>query len=1157
MHRLDDQQVRLKQWIDQGVKDLSVTGLSGSARAYCLSGLLLELERPCLIVLPTAKEAKKFLRELEFFLPKGLASGEGEDRRLYPFPIYDISPLKGLSPHREIVSQRLEALYALASEKAPVVLTSAEAVLFRILPKKEMMAAVDFLQAGEEVEREKLLRKLETCGFQRTSLVEERGDYSVRGGLIDLFPPLYANPLRVEFFGDKVESLRFFDAMSQRSLRSLKEAIVLPANEILMGEANVQRARSMGRLPGLMKEGGAFPGQEAWLNHFYEHPDTVFDYVPEHGLLIIMDDLQVEKEIKIFTEAFVREEKKLRLESEQNDTPLPEIEGILLAPEALRERFRAFQNIRFGELPLAQEEEGARALHYTGLFRVESDLSLKLSGRARASMAPLAEKVTQWLNMGFRIVLVCRTEQQAHRLKDILHNYQVSVENMAPHWSDVPSGKGLTICLGRLSEGFSWPERGLTVVSEDELFGPKRSLIKTKAGMGEVDWTSFSQLKAGDLVVHEDHGIGRYGGLSKMEIDQKVNDFVVIDYAGNDRLYIPADRISILQKYVGADEKEPKLDQLGGRSWEVVKQKAKKSVREIAKQLVEIYALRKYRQGFAFSRPDNFFMEFEAGFEHEETPDQVKAIEDVLSDMESDRPMDRLICGDVGFGKTEVAIRAAFKAVMDGKQVALLVPTTVLAEQHFETFSKRIKPYPVTVAVLSRFKTRAEQKETLAKVRSGKVDILIGTHRMLQKDVSFKDLGLLIIDEEQRFGVKQKEVIKGFRALVDVLALTATPIPRTLHMTLMGIRDLSVIETPPEDRQPIQTFLSPYDEGAIAQAIRLELQRGGQAFFVHNRVHTIHAVADRLKTLVPQARFAVAHGQMRERDLEEAMIRFLRKEIDVLVCTTIIEAGLDIPSVNTIFIHEVDRFGLAQIYQLRGRVGRSDENAYAYLLLSRDASLTRDAEKRLRALMDFSHLGAGIQLAMHDLKIRGGGNILGFSQSGHISAIGYELYVRMIEQAISELKGEEWREEVNPEINVNLPAYLPSSYVGDADVRLHFYRRLSGLREEEDLEPMKEEMHDRFGPFPPEVANLLEVMSVRLLLKKLRITRLDVAPEGLLVTFPEDTMVNPDKLIALVKKEPRKYRFLTERKLKVRMPAGPPLQALLESKKVIQAMAPR
>ncbi|MGE5840500.1 MAG: CarD family transcriptional regulator, partial [Deltaproteobacteria bacterium] len=741
MHRIDEHQARLKKWMDEGIRNLRVTGLSGSARAYCLAGLLLEVERPSLVVLPTAREAKRFLRELEFFLPKGCAGGEIGERRLYSFPIYDISPLKGLSPHREIVSKRLEALYALVSEKAPVVVTSTEAALFRILPKEEMTACVELLQVGEEVDREKLLRKLDVAGFQRTSLVEERGDYSVRGGVIDLFPPLYANPLRVEFFGDKIESLRFFDPLGQRSLRSLKEAVVLPANEILMTEANVRRARSMGRLPAPMKEWGSFPGQEAWLKHFYEHPDTVFDYVPEQALLISVDDLQVEKEIRVFAEAFAREEKKLRQESEQRETPLPETEGILLSPEEVEQRFRPFQNIRFGGLPFSDESEGTGSVHYTGLFRTEDELTLKLSGKGRASMAPLADKVSQWLGMGFRVVLVCRTEQQANRLSDILQNYQVAVEGVVSHWSEVPSGKGLVICLGRLSEGFSWPEIGLYVVSEDEIFGPKRSLARTKAGMGEPDWTSFSQLKAGDLVVHEEHGIGRYGGLSKMEIDEKVNDFVVIEYAANDRLYIPADRISILQKYIGADEQEPKLDQLGGRSWDVVKQKTRKSVREIAKQLVEIYALRKYRQGFAFSRPDNAFMEFEAGFEHEETPDQVKAIGDVLSDMESDRPMDRLICGDVGFGKTEVAIRAAFKAVMDGKQAAVLVPTTVLAEQHFETFSKRMKDYPVTVAVLSRFKTRAEQKEILARVRSGKVDVLIGTHRMLQKDVGFRDLG--------------------------------------------------------------------------------------------------------------------------------------------------------------------------------------------------------------------------------------------------------------------------------------------------------------------------------------------------------------------------------------------------------------------------------
>jgi transcription-repair coupling factor (superfamily II helicase) len=614
---------------------------------------------------------------------------------------------------------------------------------------------------------------------------------------------------------------------------------------------------------------------------------------------------------------------------------------------------------------------------------------------------------------------------------------------------------------------------------------------------------------------------------------------VLIEYAGNDRLYIPADRVSIIQKYIGADETHPKLDQLGGHSWNLVKKKARKSVREIARHLVELYALRRYRKGHSFSPPDNYYREFEATFEHEETPDQSRAIEEVLEDMGSERPMDRLICGDVGFGKTEIAVRAAFKAVSDGKQVALLVPTTVLAEQHYETFRKRMAPYPFRVGILSRFKSQAEQRETLAKLRSGEVDILVGTHRILQKDVAFRDLGLLIIDEEQRFGVKQKEALKRFRALVDVLALTATPIPRTFQMSLLGLRDLSVIETPPEDRMAIQTYLSSYDESLIARAVASERERGGQVFFVHNRVQDIDHVAARVKELVGGARLGVAHGQLPERDLEKTMLQFLHREIDVLVCSTIIESGLDIPSANTIIIDEVDRLGLAQIYQLRGRVGRAKEKAYAYLLLSRNAELTRDAEKRLKALMDFSQLGAGIHLAMHDLKIRGGGNILGFAQSGQIAAVGYELYTRLIEEAISELKGEEPIDEINPEINLEIPAYLPEEYVRDADVRLNLYRRLSSLREEKDLNAMEEEIRDRFGDPPVSARNLLGVMAVRLLLKKKGISRLDAGPGQIVLTFSPDARVDVRKILDLVTRRPRVYQFVSQHKLRIHAPGTP------------------
>jgi len=1149
---LDPYHLQIKEAVENRVKDPAVTGLSGSARAFFFSRLVTDLEKTCLFVLPTAKEARRFSREMEFFLPELFAQGDPETRRLYDFPAYDISPLKGLSPHPYIVARRLQALYALTSVRGSVVVTSPEACLFRLLPKQALIDALEPMEAGEEVDREAFLRKLEACGYQRTTLVEETGDYSVRGGVIDLFPPLYANPVRLEFWGDTLDSIRHFDPLGQRSLAVLKEFILLPANEVLMGEENIRRARSMGRLPTLVKEATSFPGQEAWLNHFYPHLSTLFDYLPREGLLFLSDPLQIEKETKAFSEKFSAEEERCRVEAEERKRPFPEIEGILLTPEDLEEAFRPFQTLRCGDVILEKGGAPAWSLHIPGQFMMEEDLTLKLSGRGRVSMAPLAEKIAAWLAMGARVVLVCRTEQQAGRLREILRNYGVEVNHMAGRWHEVPPGKGLSICLGRLAQGFSWPRANLFVVSEDELFGPKRSLAKAKSVEGGIDWTTFSQLKVGDLVVHQDHGIGRFGGLVKMEIEQKVNDFVIIEYTGNDRLYIPADRISILQKYIGADEREPVLDQLGGRAWEAAKEKAKKSIREIAKQLVDLYALRKYRRGFAFSPPDHLYQEFEAGFEHEETRDQVKAIEAVLDDMASERPMDRLICGDVGFGKTEVAIRAAFKAVMDGKQVAMLVPTTVLAEQHFNTFSQRMQGSPVRVAVLSRFKSRAEQKETVAAVRSGKVDVLIGTHRILQRDVGFRDLGLLIIDEEQRFGVRQKEAIKRYRALVDVLALTATPIPRTLHLSLLGIRDLSLIETPPEDRLPIQTVLSPYDEETIRRAMEFEIQRGGQVFFVHNRVQTIESMARKLAELLPRARFAVAHGQMKERDLESTMVRFIEKEVDVLVCSTIIESGLDIPSVNTIVINEVDRLGLAQIYQLRGRVGRSDEVAYAYLLLSPEAELTRDAEKRLKALMDFTHLGAGIQLAMHDLKIRGGGNILGFSQAGHISAIGYELYLKLIEQNVAELKGEEWFEEINPEINVNIPAHLPNGYIKDTDVRLNLYRRLSSLKEEQELAGMAEEMKDRFGAPPGEVENLLKVMSLRLLLKRLRIVRLDVTPEGLTVTFSHDTKVKPETLVTLVRKHPKKYRFLSERKLKVRLSPRPALEALEDAKVILQ-----
>ncbi len=1126
--------LELKNRIENGFPQVRVDGVTGTALCYLFSRFIAEFKRHCLVILPDSKEAADFFRNLAFFMSVSGNDSNPEEIRLVEFPPYDISPLTGLSPHRDLVARRIQSLYAMLSYKSSVVVTSIDALSFKILPKKVFVRSMEYLETGEDVDRDSFIKKLESCGYQRVSLVEERGDYTIRGGVMDLFSPMHPFPVRLEFWGDRLESIRQFDPASQRSQDHLQELVVLPSVEIIMDEDGISKARSMGRLPVHPGE-GTFPGQEAWLMHFYSQLDTLFQYLPKDSLITIIDPYRVESAYVRTKKKFEKDVARFRKEAAEKVAPFPETEGLFAPFDEIAHSINSFQRLELGAGRTDLEDKKGKTIHFEGSFRLDYDVETTLGSKGKVSMAPLAKKISEWISLRARVVFVTRTRQQASRLEEILENYGITVDGLTESWGQLPDKPGLFLCLGHLLKGFVWPDIGLFVVSENEIFGVRkgRDRARRKTKGKPISWSSFSQLKDGDFVVHEEHGIGRYSGLVKMEIENRINDFVIIDYANNDRLYIPADRISILQKYAGADEKEPKLAQLGGRAWDIAKQKAKKSVRRIAKQLVELYALRQHKKGYAFSEPDHVFREFEASFEHDETDDQIRAVEDVLKDMASERPMDRLICGDVGFGKTEVALRAAFKAVADGKQVAMVVPTTVLAEQHYVTFKKRFAPYSKRVEVLSRFKSREEQSRTLKELQSGKVDIIIGTHRLLQKDVKFTDLGLMIIDEEHRFGVRQKEALKKLRALVDVLAITATPIPRTLHMSMMGVRDLSVIETPPEDRLSIQTQLLPYDESLIKRAIQFELERGGQVFFVHNRVKDIDHVADRLRQIVPQARFAIAHGQMKEKELEETMIRFFDRKVDVLVSTTIIESGLDIPSANTIIINEADRLGLAQIYQLRGRVGRSKEKAYAYLLIGSGSRLTKDAERRLKALMEFSHLGAGLNLAMHDLKIRGGGNILGFAQSGQISAVGYELYVKLIERAVAELKGEEWHDDINPEININIPAYLPSDYVIDTDVRLNIYRRLSSLIEISELEAMEEEIRDRFGPLPQEVSNLLGVMSVRIILKELGISRLDVGTNSLALTFGGNGNLDPKKMAQLVSTDPVRFRFLSGDRLKI------------------------
>jgi transcription-repair coupling factor (superfamily II helicase) len=755
----------------------------------------------------------------------------------------------------------------------------------------------------------------------------------------------------------------------------------------------------------------------------------------------------------------------------------------------------------------------------------------------------LLKNLHDWQEKGRGVIIVSHTPGQAERLKDLLSQYGVEAQlEKAKRFRNAlnQSKEGLVLLVGSLSSGFQNPREGWGILTEEEIFGQRRRLPegKVRTSLPTTSWqrgsptlSSYCELREDDFIVHIDCGIGRYRGLRHLKIWGVSNDYLLLEYQDGDKLYLPVDRLNLIQRYIGGDGRSPRLDKLGSHSWQRAKKRAKAAVSEMVKELLDLYAARQVFEGFKFPPLDQFYKEFEATFEYEETPDQMQAIDEVMKDMGNPKPMDRLICGDVGYGKTEVAIRAAYRAVMNGKQIAILVPTTVLAQQHYRTFCERFKIYPVVIEVLSRFKSPREQKEVLQRLKEGKVDIVIGTHRLLQKDVSFRDLGLVVIDEEHRFGVSHKEKLKQMRKLVDVITLTATPIPRTLQMAISGIRDLSLIQTPPENRLSIRTFVIRYDDEVIREAIQREFDRGGQVFVVHHRVQNIHTIANHLKQLIPEASLAIAHGQMRERELEKVMLQFVRKEVNLLVCTSIIESGLDIPTANTILINHAERFGLADLYQIRGRVGRGSHQAYAYLIIPGDLILSKDAMRRLRAIQELSELGSGFKLAIQDLEIRGAGNLLGPSQSGTITAVGFELYTQMMEKTVRELKGEEVVEEITPEIHFHLPAFIPEAYVEDPGERLRFYRRLSLSRSEGEVEIIREELIDRFGKIPKEVDHLLEVIKVKILLTRLSIKKFEETPSQFVLTFDESTRVSPQRVVDFVHQGEGKYRFTPDSKL--------------------------
>jgi transcription-repair coupling factor (superfamily II helicase) len=1119
-----------------------VQGLQGGARAFVLSLVTAGRRRPMLIVAPGANEAENLYDDLAFFL--------GEERslpplrrRLHLLPSWEVLPFERLSPPAENVAGRLEALYKLIEEPAPILISTPAALMQKVIAREAFKNSYLYLVAGQNLEREGLLEHLTRWGYQNVPLVEEPGDFSVRGGIVDIYSPGYARPLRLEFDSDRLESVRQFNASSQRSEEPQEDVLILPMKEFSLtrgdldqvlraldkraAELEVER-REKHHLLESLREGIPFPGVEYLAPYFHLEMAPLFSYLPQDTLVWLDGADRVEAETERFGRLVWQ-----RCESAKEERRLvPEAGALFLNEHEWRTALEPFARVHGESLMVMAASEEAQASTLTVESFLTSDVAHDTAGRGgEQSLLPLVERIKKWHSE--KLVFVAPTKSDASRLRDLLAGHDLHlplVEEPALAGYFAQTAAARAVVIGPLHQGFRIPEERLVVVTFDETFGTRKRQPQAKSYPSHY-LTSLSELKQDDYVVHLDHGIGVYRGLKFLKVADVEGEFLHLEYEAGDRLYLPVDRINMVQKYIGGDGAAPSLDRLGGTSWEKVKARAKKSIFAMAEELVQLYALREARAGTAFAPPDAMYREFEAAFEYEETPDQQRAIDETLTGLQGKKPMDRLICGDVGYGKTEVAMRAAFLAVEGGKQVAVLAPTTILAQQHLQTFRRRFRHHPVRIEMVSRFLTTKEVQQVLDETARGVVDVVIGTHRLIQKDVQFKDLGLVIIDEEHRFGVKHKERLKKLRELVDVVSLTATPIPRTLHMSLVGIRDLSIIETPPLDRLAVQTYVTRYDERVIRDAILRELERGGQVFFLHNRVETIDRLALKLADLVPEARMAVAHGQMRPKDLEKVMLDFLENKTQVLVCSAIIESGLDFPNANTIIINRADQFGLAQLYQLRGRVGRSHRHAYAYLLIPGEKAITPDAERRLRALQEIDGLGGGFKLALHDLEIRGAGNLLGEQQSGQITAVGFELYTEMMEKAVSELKGEEVMPEVDPEIRLGIAAYFPDSYIPDANQRLYFYKRLASLRNVVELEELREEIIDRFGPYGAVVHNLFLVMNLRRVLKEILVQQISVSEGKVFLLFHPESPVQVETLLGLIKKQSSRFRLAPDGRL--------------------------
>ena len=1134
-------------------------GLANASAAYLLATLIDDFpKKSFLIVLPSHREAEQVMAEISTYRAYPTletAPTTGPESGINFFPGWHRKIFDGIAPPKNTVADRMRCLERLLQKERSIVVTTSQAMLYKLPPRQHFANACRVLNLNDEIDPEDVAAMLMRGGYQNVELVEVKGEFARRGDILDVYPLTTDTPVRVEFFGDEIDTIRTFDPISQRSTGSIKSVTLTPLREVISEHVSVDHWRAETDLliqaqptpqlinavrevtQHLTEAASQYPLQgcplndaiEAFLPMLVPETELLTDYLSNDTIVCLIEPQWQHREVSQMHE---RMQELYQKKIDEASLMVPPDE-LLASFETLSAQLERYPIISSSLSPPREVTEGQLApLHF----------EMKPLALPSGNYQTIINQIKTWAVARKRIHLFCETPQQLKRVTEIL-----AERDLFP--------PDIDISVGAISEGFLNEQLNLIVISEEELFGNRqRRPVRHRPPTDGTPILSLIDLKVGDYVVHVSHGIALYDGIRRLAIDGKSQDFLILKYSDDNILYVPTYQVDLVQKYIGSKDNDhkPRVDRLGGTAWHRRKGRVKESIEQMADELLNLYALRQARKGYSFPTEVPWQTEFEALFPYQETDDQLQAIEDVKVDMEDERPMDRLVCGDVGYGKTEVALRAAFKAVMAEKQVAILVPTTILALQHYDTFEKRFQSFPINIEMLNRFRTPKEIKQIKEKLAAGTVDVVIGTHSLLSKTVTFQNLGLLIVDEEHRFGVKHKEKIKQFKETIDVLTLTATPIPRTLHMSLVGIRDFSVINTPPADRLPIQTYVMPYDSEVIREAITTELARDGQVFFVHNRVQDIQNIAITLQELVPDARIAVAHGQMPERELETVMLEFVRHKHDVLVCTMIIESGLDIPNVNTILINRADALGLAQLYQLRGRVGRANAQAYGYLFYPRDRAITEGAQKRLRVIEEFTDLGSGFKIALRDLEIRGTGNILGAEQHGHIVTVGYELYCKLLEEAVMALKGEKVEETLETRISLPIEAYLPDDYVPDSRQKVSIYKKIAGLKDDAAVKELREELQDRYGAIPEPAEMLLEIASVKQLSQNLGITAIVAGKEQVKVTFDEQKpRINVKKFIEIIHQNSN-LQLQPPAQLKIRMPGMTGVHILTELQRTLK-----